>query len=104
MKEKKVIPKKVGQKKEVPIDWHIPDGLISRFASNMLVQTIENEFKLSFFEIKPPLVFDDSAPLPVKVRADCVASVIVTADRMPTFIAALQMQLNKYHQSKKQPE
>jgi hypothetical protein len=104
MKEKKVIPKKVGQKKKIPIEWHIPDGLISPFASNMLVQTIENEFKLLFFEIKPPLLLDDSTPFPEKARADCVASVIVTADRMPTFIAALQTQLNKYHQSKKQPE
>jgi len=102
MREKKVIPKKAGQ--EIPIEWYIPDGLISPFASNMLVQTIENEFKLSFFEIKPPLRLDDSAPLPEKARADCVASVIVTADRMPKFIAALQLQLNKYHQSKKQPE
>ena len=102
MREKKVIPKKAGR--EIPIEWHIPDGLISPFASNMLVQTIENEFKLSFFEIKPPLRFDDSAPPPEKARADCVASVIVTADRMPKFIATLQLQLDKYHQSKKQPE
>jgi len=104
MKGKKVIPKKIGQGKKIPVEWQIPDDLISPFASNMLVQTIENEFRLLFFEIKPPLRLDDSAPLPEKARADCVASVIVTADRMPKFIEALQLQLNKYHQSKEQPE
>lgn len=104
MEEKKVIPKKEEQKKSARIEWHIPDGLMSPFASNMLVQLIENEFKLSFFELKPPIMLDESVPLPVKVRADCVASVIVTADRMPKFIAVLQMQLDKYNQSKKQPE
>jgi len=104
MKGKKVIPEKIGQEKTIPIEWQIPDDLISPFASNMLVQTIENEFRVLFFETKPPLRLDDSVPLPEKARADCVASVIVTADRMPKFIAALQSQLKKYHQPKEQPK
>lgn len=80
----------------VPIEWHVPDGLMTPFASNMVVQIVENLFKLSFFEIKPPIQLDKSAPVPTKVRADYVAGVIVTPDKLPKFIEVLQRQLDKY--------
>ena len=79
----------------IPIKWNIPDDMITRFASNMLVQVIENEFKISFFEIKPFIQLDPSQPAPKEVQADCVASVIVTIDRLPKFIKALQDQYDK---------
>ena len=85
----------------IPLKWYIPDQIITRFASNMVVQTIENEFKISFFEIKPDIVLDPSNPLPKEVRAECVTSVIVTADRLPKFIEALQKQLDNYNSIKK---
>ncbi len=93
---------KSSTKGTVPIEWRIPDGAMTPFATNMLVQTIENEFKISFFEIKPHIRLNESEPIPSSVKADCVASVIVTADRLPKFIEALQIQLNKY-KSKKEP-
>ena len=82
------------------IDWHVPDGTMTPFATNMLIQTIENEFKISFFEIKPPIRLDASQPFTDTVRADCVASIIVTADRLPKFIDALQIQLGNYKSKK----
>jgi hypothetical protein len=92
--------RKIGVAKEVPIEWHLPDGLMTPFATNMLIQTIENEFKISFFEIKPMIRLSDSEPIPSKVKAVCVASVIVTADRLPKFIEVLQSQLDKYNLQK----
>lgn len=81
----------------IPIEWRVPENLMSVFASNMVIQRIENSFfKLSFFEIKPPIQLDDSAPTPTKIRADCVASVIVTPDKLPKFIEVLQKHLDKY--------
>jgi hypothetical protein len=80
----------------VPIEWYVPEGVMTPFASNMVIQTIENFFKISFFEIKPPIQLDKSALAPTKVRADCVASVIVTPDKLPQFIEVLQEQLDKY--------
>lgn len=88
--------KKPTVKKAVPIEWYMPEGVMTPFASNMLIQTMENEFKVSFFELKPAVRISNSEPLPTKVRADCVASVIITADRLPKFITALQAQLNNY--------
>ena len=97
-KEKKQNKK---EQAKLPIEWHVPEGLMTPFATNMLVQIIENEFKLSFFELKPAIRVDASAPLPEKVRADCVASVIITADRLPKIIEALQVQYNNYLSLKK---
>jgi hypothetical protein len=83
------------------IDWRFPEGSFTPYATNMLVQRIENEFKVSFFEIKPPVRFSESEAVPEKVRADCVASVIISADRLPNFIKALQTQFDGYQQEKK---
>lgn len=82
---------------EVPIKWYVPDTIIARFASNMTIQTLEYEFKVSFFETKPEIRTDTKAPLPTEVRADCVASVIINVAKMPGFVAALQKQLDLYN-------
>ena len=81
------------------IEWHTPEGQITPFATHMVVQIIENEFKISFFEVKPSILLDDLEPLPDKVRADCVASVFVTENRLSQFIEVLQGQLNKIRES-----
>lgn len=94
-----MVNKKTDENKKgvaVPLEWYVPDGAMTPFATNMVVQTMENEFKISFFEVKPPIQLDETAPPPNKIRADCVASVIVTADRLPKFIEVLQKQLDKY--------
>ena len=86
--------------KQVPIEWIMPVEVITPFATNMLVQVIENEFKISFFEIKPAMRFSQSDPFPSKVKALCIASVIVSADRLPKFIQVLQSQLDTYNSQK----
>ncbi len=85
----------------IPIEWHIPEGVMTPFATNMLVIAIENEFKISFFELKPAIRLDKSDPMPTSVRADCVASIIVTADRLAKFVEVLQSQLEIF---KKKPK
>ncbi len=94
-KKTKSSKKKVAIAK-VPIKWHVPDTIITRFATNMVVQIIENEFKISFFEIKPEMHFEPITKPPDEVQADCVASVIVTADRLSKFIEVLLKQVGQY--------
>lgn len=101
-KNKNVETIKQGEK--VPIKFHISSSIITRFASNMLIQTLENEFKVSFFELKPEIRLGPSEKVPDSVLADCVASVIVTVDKMPIFIKALQLQLDKYNRLGKHNE
>lgn len=103
MSKKKITKKPESDKnsKRVPIDWYIPDGTMTPFATNMIVQTIETEFKISFFEIKPVPRIDDSQPMPDKVRADLVASVIITPERLVKFVDALQKHIDKHVAKKK---
>lgn len=84
------------QVKLVPIKYRIPDSIITRFANNMTVQIMESEFRISFFEHFSPMRLDPKEPFPKEVQANCVASIIVTADRLSSFIDVLQTQLNKY--------
>ena len=80
----------------IPIEWYIPEGLMTPMAFNMTVQFMGDIFKISFFEIKPPIQVDESTPPPSKVRADCVASVFIMPDKLPKFIDVLQQQYDKY--------
>lgn len=84
----------------VPINWSIPDNIITRFASNMVVQQLENEFRLSFFEIMPDIKLALAGKVPEEVQANCVASIIINAERLPIFIKALQKQYEIYNQIK----
>jgi hypothetical protein len=86
----------IEQEVKIPIKWHTPDNMVTRYATNMLVQTIENEFKISFFEIIPEIRLDPNSPPPKEVRADCVAKVIVSPEKLPSIIKALQDQYDKY--------
>ena len=96
--KKKIKPsKKEAAPKEVPIKWHIPDNINTQFVTNATVQILEEEFKISFFEMKPQLRFDLNVPPPSEVQADCVVSVVMTPNRVGRLIEALQGQLDKYN-------
>lgn len=86
--------------REVPIKWNIPENTITRFTTNMLVQNMDDEFKISFFEVKPVITFSTEDPLPNEVPADCVASIIVTAKRLSGFVEVLQRQIEIYNEKK----
>jgi hypothetical protein len=83
----------------VSLEWFVPDGLVTPFATNMVVQFIENAFKLTFFEMKPPMRIDKTQ-LPEKIRADYVTSVYVTPDKLLKIIEALQTQYDNYKSRK----
>jgi len=42
---------KIEQEIQLPIKWHTPDNIITRYANNVLVHIVENEFKISFSTI-----------------------------------------------------
>ncbi|MBU1182578.1 MAG: hypothetical protein KKF00_10525 [Proteobacteria bacterium] len=98
-KKKKTAAKTPGV--PIPIKWNISDDIITRYASNMVVQLLENEiFKVSFFEINPDITFDIEGKFPEAVQANCVASVIISPNKLPGFIKVLQMQLDMYKEIK----
>jgi hypothetical protein len=88
----------------LPIKWNIPDTIITRFATNIVIQTVENAFKISFFEAKPEIRMASTDGVPTEVRADCVASLIISYEKLPSFINALQKHLENHNASKNKTE
>lgn len=90
----------------IPIEWNISDDIVARYATNMLVQSGENEFFVSFFESRPPLLLGTPEQISKQViglksvKANCVAQIIISAEKMPSFIEALQTSLKRSLQIK----
>jgi hypothetical protein len=85
----------------IPIEWYVPDDLVAKYATNMVVQKSKDEYFISFFEIKPPMFLGEPKEIIEKVkelnsvRATCVAQIIVSSGRMPDFVKALEKNLGK---------
>ncbi|GAC1342825.1 MAG: hypothetical protein NVSMB27_02120 [Ktedonobacteraceae bacterium] len=88
------------------VDWHFPEGLQSRYANNVLVQTGQHEFVISFFEMQLPTLLgspeDNKAKLKEmeKIRAECVSKIIMTPELVQGFIDALQSELDRFSSQK----
>lgn len=84
------------------VDWHFPEGLQSRYANNMLVQTGEHEFVISFFEMQLPTLLGSPEENQTKlkemgtIKAECVSKIIVSPGVVQGFIDALQTELDKF--------
>ncbi len=88
--------------RNIPIVWHVPEDLISRYATNMIVQMTENEFVISFYELPPPIIIDPIKDLENlnSVAAECVARIIVAGNKMPEFVEVLSRQVAAYKEKK----
>jgi len=84
------------------INWKISSNIITRFAHNVLVQLMDTEVKMMFFELKPEIKLDATTEPLKEVDSDCVASVIIPAEKIAKLIEILQQQLDHYN-SQKQP-
>jgi hypothetical protein len=103
IKERKHMPRKEKETKgkedvtRIPLKWHFPDSIITRVATNMVVQRLEGGFyKLSFFETKPEIRFKeekDQEEIPKEILAECVSSVVISPEKFPAFVDLLQRQL-----------
>ena len=86
----------------LPIEWYFPEHMTSRYATTLVVQTSEHEFTISFFELHPPLMLGSPEERKAQleqiksVRAECVARIIVAAERLPEFVKVLEGQLEEY--------
>jgi hypothetical protein len=100
--------KKKQQDVNLTVEWNIPNNMASTFVTNFLIQKIEDEFKILFFEIKPPIVLNETDREEVKkrgtVRADCVGGIVVTPDRLVKFVEILNEQLSMYNKAREKKE
>lgn len=85
---------------EVPMDLYIPDSLSTKFANNLAIQHTEYEFMIFFFEAKPPLIAKNEEESLKKIKAvqnECVAKIVITANRFPEFVKAFQTNLDQFN-------
>ncbi len=81
--------------------WNFPDDLLSGYATNILVQVGEQEFFISFFEVQHPVLLEPEDVTKLEsVKAECIAKIIVTPERLTAFIKVLQEQLDAYNAKK----
>lgn len=96
--------------KGVPVRWNISENIVARYATNMVIQQLENEVLISFFEIKPPIILGSPEQIQKQleelgsVNADCVAQIIVAKNKMPNFIEALESNFKKSLENKEDEE
>jgi Protein of unknown function (DUF3467) len=86
----------------IPVEWHFPEQIASRYATNLVVQSTQHEFIISFFEVRHPILIgspeEQRAQLEQikSIRAECVARIIVAAEKMPEFLQVLQVRLDAF--------
>lgn len=88
--------------RKVPLEWKFPEDLVSRYATNLVVQHTEHEFVISFFEVTPPVVLGEPEEVVSTIHqlqsvpATCVARIIVSPERLEDFIRVLEDNLETY--------
>ena len=102
MARKKKTPKAVTYQ----IEFHTPDFMPASIATNFVVQRIEDNFKVSLYELKPDIILNEEDIKKLEkrgtVRADCVGSFIIFPHNLKTFIDVLSKQLSMYEKSKEE--
>ena len=87
---------------DVKLEWNISDKIVPHYATNLTVQTGENEIIVSFFRTLPPLLVGTAEEVQQQlagiksVKAECIAQVIVSPSRMQEFIGVMQTGLTNY--------
>lgn len=84
----------------VPLQLKNPPGLVTRYATNFVVQMAEHECIISFYEAQPPLQFVPGGPPITAMPAECVGRIIVAPGRLPELIRILQESINIREQAR----
>lgn len=86
----------------IPLEYHVSAHIQSMYATHLVVQHSEHEFLFHFYEARGPILLGTPEEVESKlkslrsVRAECVARIIVAADRMPEFVEVLHKNLENY--------
>jgi hypothetical protein len=90
----------------LPVNWHFPENLQSRYANLFLAQTGQFEVIISFFEAQLPILLGQTEENKTileqqgSIKAECVSKVVLSPEVIPTLITALQETLERYHAAK----
>lgn len=89
--------------KAIPIKWdHSTKDIVTRYATNMTIQHTDNEFFITFYEIRPPFLIGNEEQVRAQadnidyIEAECVARLAISAGKMPKIIKAMQENYEKF--------
>ena len=87
------------------LDWYVPDDVPTQRVTNTVIQRSGEEFVISFFEQRGPIILDEydrqKAMKLESAKALCVARIYLTPERLEHFIAVFKQQLDDYSEPKK---
>jgi hypothetical protein len=90
----------------VPIEWRVGSEVVTRFASNILVQCQEHETIIAFFELKVPFIVGPreqqvaSIGALATIPADCVARIAIPTSRLQEVIDTMKQGQQNYMDSR----
>ena len=97
MAKKQTGPKAPAQEEQVQISFNVPIEMPSVYATNIVLQQMEYEVLVSFYEIQPPLLLagsNEAENLAILkktgMRADCVAKIIISKQRFGAFVDVMK--------------
>jgi hypothetical protein len=100
------IKKQPGKNISLPIEWHVPEGMQSRYATNVVAQAGSSEIILTFFEAQLPILLgqpeenEEALKKIGSIRAECVGKIIVSPETAQSILIALQTSIDAYNVSK----
>lgn len=86
---------------EVSLEFVFPDDQRALFSNYATVQREGQDFHLSFFDIRPPIVMGTEEERKSQVnklksvKANCLGRIVISGERAEGLVFALQDQLNK---------
>jgi len=92
--------------KTYQIEFHTPDFMRSSIATNFVIQSYDDNFKVSLYELKPDIALTDEDRNKIEkrgtLRTDCVGSFIINPRNLKAFIDIMNEHLSKYEKSKEE--
>lgn len=89
------------ESKKIPINWEVPNSIVTRFVNNVTVQSSEDYFTISFFEIVHPLIIGTSEEVAKQVeniesiKAVCVGKFVIPASVYPSVVQLMNDKLKR---------
>ena len=93
---------------QIPLNWEVPDELMTKFTNNVVVQNSGEVFILSFFETLPPVILGTEVEVANQlknissIKAKCVGRFIIPASIFPAMAQVMMENYNKYEKSREE--
>jgi hypothetical protein len=85
--------------RRVPLEWVIPEGLEIVFANHLVIQDVDGQFVVTFFQATPPIILKGEATKAdtvEKVPATAVARLAIPPQQLLSMIEVLQERYKRF--------